>query len=166
MIIAGERRWRAAVRAGLATLACVESRGEQTPEGILEDQLVENCVREDLKPLEQAEAYRRLMERRGWTYRELGTFLHISKGKIAKAMALLELPDAVRDLVEQGSLTPHAAYELSRLDAPAEQVELASRVVTEGLTAAEAAAVVKDRKLGVRTPTAAVGDIPSGHRRR
>jgi ParB family chromosome partitioning protein len=155
VVIAGERRYRAAIKAGLPTLACVEARGTQTPDEILEDQLVENCVREDLRPLEQAAAYRALMERRGWSYRELGDFLHISKGKIAKAVALLELPEPVKDLVEQGSLPPNTAYEVSQLDDPAEQVELARKVVREKLSADDAADVVKSRKLGLRQPTEA-----------
>ncbi|MFO0887996.1 MAG: ParB/RepB/Spo0J family partition protein [Isosphaeraceae bacterium] len=159
IIIAGERRYRAAVRAGLPTLACVEARGNQNADDILEDQLVENCVREDLKPLEQAQAYRTLMERRGWSYRELGEFLHISKAKIAKAMALLDLPDAVQELVEQGGLAPNTAYEVSRLERPIDQVEVARQVVAENLTAEETASVVKSRKLGIR-------NAPDGQRPR
>jgi ParB family chromosome partitioning protein len=150
IIITGERRYRAAARAGLPTLACVEARGNLTPDDILEDQLVENCVREDLKPLEQAEAYKALMERRGWSYRELGEFLHISKGKIAKAVALLELPNPVQKLVEQGTLAPNTAYEVSRLEDVTEQVALAQKVVAENMTADETAETVKSRKLGVR----------------
>jgi ParB family chromosome partitioning protein len=150
IIIAGERRYRAAVRAGLPTLACLEARGNLTPEDTLEDQLVENCVREDLKPLEQAQAYKALMERRGWSYRELGEFLHISKGKIAKAVALLELPDPVQKLVVQGTLAPNTAYEVSRLEDVTEQVALAKKVVAEDMTADETAEAVKSRKLGVR----------------
>ena len=57
VIVSGERRWRAAGLAGLAALACVEVKGELTPESILEDQLVENCLRSDLKPIEEARAF-------------------------------------------------------------------------------------------------------------
>jgi ParB family chromosome partitioning protein len=150
MIITGERRYRAALRAGVPTLACVEARTNLTPDDILEDQLVENCVRADLKPLEQAEAYKALMERRSWSYRELGEFLHISKGKIAKAVALLDLPNPVRELVGQGTLAPNTAYEVSRLEDASEQVELAQQVVISNLSAEETANVVKSRKLGFR----------------
>ena len=143
---------RAAIKAGLPTLACVEARGNPSPDDILEDQLVENCVREDLKPLEQAQAFKALMERRSWSYRELGEFLHISKGKIAKAVALLDLPEPVKGLVEQGTLPPHTAYEVSRLKDATEQVELARRVVTDNMTADETAKAVKSRKLGIRQP--------------
>jgi ParB family chromosome partitioning protein len=150
VIIAGERRFRAALLAGLKTLACVEARGDQTPDEILTDQLVENCLREDLKPIEQASAYKALMDRRGWSYRELAEFLHISKGTISKALSLLTLPKPVQKLVQEGTLLPHTAYEVSRLSDPSEQVAMAERIVEKGLTAEDAAQAVKARKLGVR----------------
>src|SRR4051812_45128101 len=58
VIISGERRWRAAMIAGLASLACVEVKGEPNADAILEDQLVENCLRSDLKPIEEARAFK------------------------------------------------------------------------------------------------------------
>jgi ParB family transcriptional regulator, chromosome partitioning protein len=154
ILIAGERRYRAAVLAGLKTLACVEARGDQTPDEILTDQLVENCLREDLKPIEQANAYKALMDRRGWSYRELAEFLHISKGTISKAVSLLTLPEPVQELVEEGTLAPHTAYEVSRLSDASEQVTMAVRIVEKGLTAEDAAQAVKARRLGVRGPEA------------
>src|SRR5262249_51107515 len=129
VIIAGERRYRAALLAGLPTLACVEARGDQTPDEILPDQLGENCLPEELKPIEQANAYKALMDRRGWSYRELAEFLHISKGTISKALSLLTLPEPVQELVQDGALSPHTAYEVSRLGDPAEQVAVAERIV-------------------------------------
>jgi ParB family transcriptional regulator, chromosome partitioning protein len=150
VIIAGERRYRAAVLAGLKTLACVEARGDQTRDEILTDQLVENCLREDLKPIEQANAYKALMDRRGWSYRELAEFLHISKGTISKALSLLSLPELVQELVEQGTLSPNTAYEVSRLSDPSEQVAMAEQIVERKLTVEDAAHAVKSRKLGVR----------------
>jgi ParB family chromosome partitioning protein len=154
VIIAGERRYRAAVLAGLTTLACVEARGDQTPDEILTDQLVENCLREDLKPIEQASAYRALMDRRGWSYRELSEFLHISKGTISKALSLLTLPEQVQELVQDGSLPPNTAYEVSRLRDASEQVAMAERIVEKGLTAEDAAQAVKARRIGVCGPEA------------
>jgi len=154
IIIAGERRYRAAKLAGLATLACIEARDAASNSGdVLEDQLVENCLREDLKPIEQARAFKTLMERRSWSYRELGEFLHISKGKIAKTLALLDLAVPVMAMVEQGTLAPIAAYEISRMGDADSQVELANRVVSEQLTVQDAAAIVKADKLGIREPT-------------
>jgi ParB family transcriptional regulator, chromosome partitioning protein len=154
VIIAGERRYRAALLAGLKTLACVEARGDQSPDDILTDQLVENCLREDLKPIEQANAYKALMERRNWSYRELAEFLHISKASISKALSLLTLPEPVQELVEQGSLAPYAAYEVSRLSDASEQVAMAERIVEKKLTGEDAAQAVRARRIGVRGPEA------------
>ncbi|HMB05846.1 MAG TPA: ParB/RepB/Spo0J family partition protein [Isosphaeraceae bacterium] len=154
IIIAGERRWRAAVRAGLPTLQCVEARGTLTDHEILEDQLVENCLREDLKPIEQALAYRKLLDLNGWTLQQLAERLHMNKGTISRALALLDLPPEVQTQVEQGALAPAAAAEIATLADPAAQVEAAGRVVTEKLTRDELRGVVKAQKAG-RAPTTA-----------
>jgi ParB family chromosome partitioning protein len=143
VVISGERRYRAAIQAGLATLTCVEASGALTEDEILEDQLVENCLREDLKPVEQARAFKTLMDRRGWSYRQLGAALNLSSGHITRAVALLELPDDLQLQVEAGALAPSVAYEVSRLDDADRQREVASRVVDEGLSRTEAVEVVR-----------------------
>src|SRR5262249_33555180 len=71
VVVVGERRWRAARLAGLESLVCVVADGDPSDAEILEDQLVENALRQDLKPVEQARAYRRLMERLGLTPQQL-----------------------------------------------------------------------------------------------
>jgi ParB family chromosome partitioning protein len=142
IIVSGERRWRAASLAGLATLACVEVKGEPTPDEILEDQLVENCVREDLKPIEQARAFKALLERRGCSGRQLAESLNISHMAVTRALALLALPATVQDQVEQGALAPATAYEVSKAE-PSAQEELAREVVAGKLTREEAVEAVR-----------------------
>jgi ParB family chromosome partitioning protein len=71
VVISGERRYRAAHQAGLKTICCLFNDGEPTPSEIFQEQLIENCLREDLKPIEQARAYRQLMEMHGWTAKQL-----------------------------------------------------------------------------------------------
>ena len=143
IIVAGERRYRAALLAGLPALVCIEAKGPLTPEDILEDQLVENCLREDLKPIEQARAFKALIDRRGWSYRQLAESLHIGLASVARALALLELPADLQGRVTAGELAPSVAYEVSRLENPAQQREVAARVVDEGLSRAEATEVVR-----------------------
>jgi ParB family chromosome partitioning protein len=143
IIIAGERRYRAAILAGLSSLIVIEAKGDIHPDDILEDQLVENCLREDLKPIEQARAFRALIDRRRWSYRELGSHLHIAPASIARALALLDLPEDLQGKVEAGELAPSVAYEVSRVDDPAAQREVADRVVSEGLSRAEAVEEVR-----------------------
>jgi ParB family transcriptional regulator, chromosome partitioning protein len=78
VIVAGERRFRAARRAGWTEVPCVTVEGAMTDSEILQDQLIENCLREDLQPLEQAEAFKALMNANGWSARRLGEELHIA----------------------------------------------------------------------------------------
>ena len=92
VVIVGERRYRAARLAGLPTITCVVTMQAVSPEDLLEDQLVENALREDLKPIEQARAFRSLMNARGLTQRQLAERLQIGHASIARALALLSLP--------------------------------------------------------------------------
>ena len=151
VLISGERRWRAAALAGLPSLQAVEAKGTLTTDEILEDQLVENCLREDLKPIEQARAFKSLMDVRGWSHRQLAEQLHIAPSAVSQALALLRLPDAVQESVEVGNLAPSAAYELSKVNDPEDQARLAAQVVAEGLSRAETAEAV--RRTSSRTIT-------------
>ena len=143
VIIAGERRYRAAIKAGLPSLLCVEAKGTITADEILEDQLVENCVREDLKPIEQARAFKALVERRGCSYRQLAEMLNISHMAVSRAMTLLELPEDVQDRVTAGELAASVAVEVAKLDDPDAQREVADRVVSQGLSRAETVEMVR-----------------------
>jgi ParB family chromosome partitioning protein len=125
VIIAGERRWRAAIQAGLPTVAAIEAAAPLTEDEILEEQLVENCIREDLKPVEQARAFKALMASRGLSQVQLAERLHIGQGTIAKALALLTLPEPIQASVDSGAIAPNTAYELTKVTDPAEQAELA-----------------------------------------
>jgi len=125
VIVVGERRYRAARLAGLDTVACVVVVGEPSAEDLLEDQLVENALRVDLKPIEQARAYRSLLAARGLSHRQLAERLQIGHASIARALALLDLPPQIRDAVEQGVIAPNTGYELSKVTDPAEQATLA-----------------------------------------
>jgi ParB family transcriptional regulator, chromosome partitioning protein len=125
VVVVGERRWRAARLAGLESLACVVVTGEPTAEDLLEDQLVENALREDLKPIEQARAYQSLMKSRSLSTRQLADRLQIGAATVAKALALLTLPGDMQEAVEAGRIAPGTAYELSKVDDPGEQAALA-----------------------------------------
>lgn len=143
VIIAGERRWRASARAGLKTMTCVIHEGAISPAELLSMQVVENMLREDLKPVEQARAFRSLMDLNGWTVRELARELAVDHSGVVRALALLDLPAAVQAQVEQGTLPPATAYELSKVSDPEERAELAQRVVAEGMTRSETVDAVR-----------------------
>ena len=131
VVVIGERRWRAAQLAGLETLACVVVTGEPSPDDLLEDQLIENCLREDLKPIEQARAFKSLLATQNLSQRQLAERLQIGQATIAKALALLGLPETIQASVDAGEIGPDAAYQLTRIADPDEQAKLA-REAAEG----------------------------------
>jgi len=144
VIMTGERRWRAAKQAGLGKLACIVSDRSMTDGELRAVQLIENCLREDLKPLEQAHAYRDLMEAHGWSARRLAEELDLNHATVLRALALLELPGDIQQRVASGALSPSAAAELARLD-PDEAKVLADRAAAERLTRDQVAEAVRAR---------------------
>ncbi len=149
MVLVGERRYRASIKAGLATIDCIVAEGNPTSEDILEDQLIENALRQDLRPVEQARAYRRLLAARGMTQDQLAGRLQIGQASIARALALLNLPEPIQAKVDAGSIPPNIGYELSKVGDPGEQAELAQE--------AEAGRLKRDQikeRTRTRTPRA------------
>jgi ParB family transcriptional regulator, chromosome partitioning protein len=150
VIICGERRWRAARMAGMATMSCVVAEGAIAGDELLALQLVENALREDLRPIEQARAFRALMQARGWSGSQLARELGIAQPAVVHALRLLDLPRGIQAAVEQGELAPSVAYEISKLDDPREQAEVAARVVDEGLSRAETVEAVRRSTAGAK----------------
>jgi len=126
VIVDGERRFRAAIQAGLANLAAVDVT-HASAEDVLEIQLVTNALREDVQPVEQARSYRKLMEAKGYSQRQLAERLSVDHTTITRALAMLSLPGPIQEAVDAGEIRPQTAYELSRVDDPSEQAELAER---------------------------------------
>jgi ParB family chromosome partitioning protein len=143
VILAGERRWRAARMAGLDKLACVIHEGALAGEEKLAMQLVENALRTDLKPVEQARAYRRLMDAKGYSTRDLAAELHVAQTSVVRALALLDLPADVQVRVEEGELAATVAAELTKIPDAELQAEVAQAVVAEGLTRTEVTELVQ-----------------------
>ena len=134
-LIAGERRLRAAQRVGLDRVPVVLR--EASPERRFELALIENLQREDLSPLEEAEAYRRLIDEFGLTQEEIAMRVGKSRPAIANALRLLGLPDSVKVQVESGELSAgHARAVLSV--APAEQASFAREIAVAGVSKREA----------------------------
>lgn len=137
-IICGERRWRAAQRAGLHEVPVVIR--ELADSDALEISLIENLQREDLTPLEEAEGYRRLMEEFRHTQEDLARSLGKSRSHVANMLRLLALPKEIRELVEEGALSAgHARALLTASNA----VELAREVVRKGLSVRQTEELVR-----------------------
>ena len=133
-IIAGERRWRAAQRAGLAEVPVVV-RQVRDDRQLLELALVENLQRADLDPIEEAEAYRALVEDFGLAHEEIAARVGRSRSAVTNALRLLRLPAAVQELLRTGALTAGQARPLLALEDAAEIERLARKIVEEGLSA-------------------------------
>jgi ParB family chromosome partitioning protein len=143
IVVAGERRWRAAKLAGLTSISCIVIDRPLEAGELLALQCIENLVREDLKPIEEAKAFRTLLTVNKCSGNQLAKELGISQSAVAQALALLELPEPIQESIESGELAPSTAYAISKLDDPVTQADLATRVVAEGLSRAEAATAVR-----------------------
>ena len=143
VIVAGERRFRAAKLVGLEALDCVVFPRPPTGGDIARAQILENSLRENLNPIDEANAYRTLMEREGINQAQLAEALHVAPSSVTRALALLELPESLREqLKEKGHLKPGHARELARIADQRLRDEAASRVIDGKLTAAQTAGLV------------------------
>ncbi|MBV8789364.1 MAG: ParB/RepB/Spo0J family partition protein [Mycobacterium sp.] len=153
-IVMGERRWRAAQEAGLATIPTIVR--ETGDDNLLRDALLENIHRVQLNPLEEAAAYQQLLDEFGVTHDELASRIGRSRPLITNMIRLLKLPIPVQRRVAAGVLSAGHARALLSLEAGHEaQEELASRIVAEGLSvrATEEAVTLANRG-GASTPAA------------
>jgi ParB family chromosome partitioning protein len=126
-LVVGERRWRAAKLAGLTRIPAVIR--ETTDAQSMELALVENLLREDLNPMEEAEAYQRLLAEFGWTQEELAQRVQRDRSSIANCLRLLKLPELVQADLRAGRLTMGHARALLSLDSPADQLRLREEIL-------------------------------------
>jgi ParB family transcriptional regulator, chromosome partitioning protein len=138
-IVAGERRWRASQRAGLHDLPVLIR--ELDDKETLEIALIENVQRSDLNPLEEARAYRQLIEQYAYTQQQLADAIGKSRSHIANTMRLMTLPDAIQTQIEKGELTAGHARSLIATEAPE---ELADKIIQLKLSVREAEGLVRD----------------------
>ena len=150
VIVCGERRWRAAGLAGLNALECIVMEGPLAPDELLALQLVENLMREDLKPIEQAKAFRSLMDAYGWSTHRVAVELAVSQNQVVTALQLLKLPESVQGQVERGEVPASTAYELSKIPDPAEQTRLAEEAAAGRICRDELRARAKGKGKGAK----------------
>ena len=145
-LIAGERRWRAAKRAGLVEVPVIVRQAGDTDS--LEQALVENLHREDLNAIEEAAAYQQLVEDFSFTQDKIAKRVGKSRSAIANTLRLLTLATGVQRLVSEGLLSAGHARALVVVDDEAEQVRLADQVVEEGWTVREVERFIKGESTG------------------
>jgi ParB family chromosome partitioning protein len=147
-LVAGERRWRASQLAGLKQIPAVVR--DYTDAEMMEIALIENLQRQNLNPIEEAMAFRRLMEEFGLTQEEVAQKIGRSRSMIANIVRLLNLQPEIRDFVSRGTLSMGQARPLLALEIPELQLEAAKQIVEEDLSARDSEELV--RRLAARRP--------------
>ena len=145
-IISGERRFQAALEAGLIQVPIIEMDVDEHE--ALEIALVENLQRKDLTPFEEGEGYRRLAETHGYTHERIGGAVGKSRTVVTESLSLLEMPKEVREAaVELGVITKSALLEIIKLtEDPEQMIQLLHRVVAQGLSRDDLRAATRDAK--------------------
>ena len=143
-IVAGERRWRAAKRAGLDTIPAV-ARGASGDSTLVES-LIENVQRQDLTPLEEAHAYRQLLEDYGMTQERVAERVGKSRPAVSNTLRLLQLPGPVQTMVDAGHLSAGAARALLGLEDEKYSIYLAEKAHKEGWSVRQVEDAVRTRR--------------------
>jgi len=155
-IVAGERRWRAAVMAGLRFVPAIVKDVSEAER--LELALVENLQREDLNPLEEAAGFRQLVERFGYTQEQLAARVGKSRSYVANTLRLLGLAPAVQEMVRAGKLSAGHARALLSVSDERLQVALAEKLVQRGASVREAEEMVRREARKGETRRRAAGE--------
>ncbi len=135
IIIAGERRWRASKLAGLKTIPVIVK--DISSREVMEIALIENLQREDLNPIEEAEAYQKLIEEYGLTQEEVSKVVGKSRAAIANSVRLLNLSGEIKEMLSDGRITSGHARTLITVGDPKRQNELAKQIVDNNLNVRE-----------------------------
>jgi ParB family chromosome partitioning protein len=155
-LIAGERRWRAARRAGLQSIPVLVLTSDETQS--LEQALVENLHRQDLNVLEEAAAYQQLIEEFGYTHDQVAKRVGKSRTAVTNILRLLQLPSGVQRLLSEGQISPGHARALLGTPDRGYQEMLAKAVVAEGLTVRTIEDLVREHNGGGEADVA--GAVP------
>ncbi|KKQ96751.1 MAG: hypothetical protein A3C27_03795 [Candidatus Levybacteria bacterium RIFCSPHIGHO2_02_FULL_39_36] len=147
-IIAGERRWRAARILGLVKVPVIVK--EATPQGMLEMSIVENVQREDLNPVERAQAYKRLIDEFGISVTEVAKRVGKSLPYISNTIRLLTLPDAIKDALAAGVITEGHVRPLISIGDPKLMLGAFKRILVEGISVRGAEEVARQLKSEVQ----------------
>lgn len=143
-IVAGERRWRAAKKAGLTEMPCIVRDDDERKNK--EIALIENIQREDLNPMDKARGFRQLLDEYGMTQQQLSDIIGISRSAIANTVRLLNLEPRVIKLAEEGKLTEGHCRSLMCIQDPDKQYEAALKIIEKGETVRDIEQTVKNHK--------------------
>jgi len=148
VIVAGERRFRAAKMAGLTKIPCIIRTFSDIQR--MEISLIENIQREDLNPVEEARAFSYLLTQAGIKQEELAQRVGKGRSTITNSLRLLNLPEVMLDGLERGHITPGHARALLSVENPADQEILYAKIIDEELSVRQAEALAADLNNGTR----------------
>jgi ParB family transcriptional regulator, chromosome partitioning protein len=157
VLICGERRWRAIKKAGQPTMTVKVIKGNLTQGQMLAINLSENLQRANLNTVERAKSFRRLAQLEGITSKQVAERMHVSDATVSRDLAILDLPEDLLSHIVTGRLSSSTAYELTRIDEPQAQRELAQAVLTSRMNRDQVAAAVRNRD-GQEKKTRSNGD--------
>lgn len=158
-IVAGERRWRAAREAGLSDVPCIVR--ELTDEQNMLFAIIENMQREDLNPIEEAEGLDRMIKNFGLTQAEVSKSVGKSRPYITNSLRLLKLPEQVKEMMSDKVITAGHARALLNIGDEGKQVEIAKKIVKDGLSVRNIEELAKEKKKSKRgRPAARTGKSP------
>lgn len=150
-LVAGERRWRASQLAGLKKIPAIVKN--VASKDALEIALIENIQREDLNPVETAEAFSKLLKEFNLTQEELSEKVGKERATVANYLRLLRLPEEIKSLISDGSLSMGHARAVLSIEGRAHQIEAVRKIITKGLSVREAEALAKNISLaGTKRP--------------
>jgi ParB family transcriptional regulator, chromosome partitioning protein len=158
VLICGERRWRALKMAELPTMAIKVIAGSLTQGEMLAINLSENLQRQNLNCVERARSFQRLSQLENLSSKQIATRMHVSDATVSRDLSILVLPAPLLAEVARGTVGVSLAYELSRIDNPAMQLEMATAVMEGKVSRDELAQVVR-KKLGSRKTSPKGGRI-------
>ncbi len=146
MVVTGERRFRAAQLADLPAIECKIAGDDIDEQELRKTQIVENLLREDLKPLEEANSIQAFKESNALTGKQTAVALGISESRVSRALKLLTLPKDIQQQVERGTVSRTVAYEISKLDNQKIQQQLATEAAGGNLSKRIVGKAVRKRK--------------------
>jgi ParB family chromosome partitioning protein len=143
-IIAGERRWRASRLAGKKTIPAIIKECSNLE--VMELALIENLQREDLNSIEEAQAYKSLIEEYKMTQEEISKKIGKSRPAIANSLRLLQLPQIIKEMIGEGKITQGHARALLAIEGEKKQLEIAEKVISQQLNVRQIEKLAKDTK--------------------
>ncbi len=160
-LMAGERRLRASIQAGCEDVPVIIMQAED--EEALEVALVENLQREDLNIVEVADGYQLLIDRFALTHEQVADRVGCSRSAVTNALRIRELPDPVKALLAEGTLTSGHAKLISGLTIPEEQIQVAEAAASHGLSVRALGDLIKKMQRPPRKPRTVRQDLPTSH---